>query len=121
MFGIIPDVDSIMKDLEEDISLKIDWEYLSDIPDFGGPNMIIYKDIAYIAGRLSKDKERTTTLFEKNVNDKGIFLKQTLYSFGDNSYPGMCLVDNKLYMVYYTRDDSLKNYLIKTTIINIEE
>ncbi len=98
----------------QDSNTSITYSNLN-INGLGGPNMIIYKDTAYIAGRVKDENYLLKTMIYKySMNSKVLEHSTTLISYGDNSYPGMILLNDTLYGVYYTSTNDAKKFQIRS-------
>jgi hypothetical protein len=113
VFGSLTiDMDSINKITEPTIvSKEVE---IFQIGQLGGPNMVICDSIVYIGGRSRiKDIDRTA-IYKYSLINKKIELLYTLESYGDNSYPGMYLIDNIIYGVYYTQNKNFNGFEIRS-------
>ena len=80
-----------------------EWKWVDTGIRLGGPNIIHYKDNKYIVGtrNLKYEDDWHTTIYA--TSPKGKFKCITeLPSHGDNSYPGLVLKDNVLWVSYYS-------------------
>ena len=71
-----------------------------------------------IAGRLFKDGHPKTALWTMDINSLKLNLRLILPSAGDNSYPGLLLKDDNLFVSYYSmhQDQQSRVYLAKLSI-----
>lgn len=90
--------------------VNIDWRSLP-FPELGGPNMVIYDNKAYIGGRMPNTK---TAIITYSITNNKIEKVDELYSFGDNSYPGMIIKDGILFGIYYTQSENSQTFQIRT-------
>lgn len=113
-FGVSPD--SVYKNLSAQIpAVDLGWTSLP-FSYLRGPNMVIQNGKAYIGGRNNDDR---TAIIIYSIADNRIEQVDELYSYGDNSYPGMVLRDNKIYGVYYTQSKKGKSFQIRKFIYSI--
>ncbi|MEL7588469.1 MAG: hypothetical protein AAGU19_17295 [Prolixibacteraceae bacterium] len=99
---------------EKPYMFDMQWNSLPFL-DLGGPNMIIDNERAYIGGRIDGCK---TAIITYSIPDNKVDHIEELYSFGDNSYPGMILKDSKIYGLYYTQSSSGK-FQIRSIIYDL--
>ncbi|RIH63057.1 hypothetical protein D1164_21750 [Mariniphaga sediminis] len=80
----------------------LDWEWSDTGIRMGGPDFVPLNDSFYIAGtRVANNQPYYTGLFL--VNKEGHFTEiYKLPSGGDNSYPGIVVENNKIYVSYYS-------------------
>ena len=90
--------------------LNFEWTSLP-FPELGGPNVVIYNDKAFIGGRTPEYK---TAIINYSISKNEIENIEELYSFGDNSYPGMVIYNDVLYGVYYTQSENLQTFQIRS-------
>jgi hypothetical protein len=120
-FRLSVDMDSI-ESINSNILLPILEINILPIRSFGGPNMLVIDSIAYIGGRVSDNfGVPRTMIFRYSFIDKTLEPIITLQSYGDNSYPGMHLMDYFIYGVYYTQNESLNRFEIRSFVINSNE
>jgi hypothetical protein len=101
----------------DSLSPNVHFEWISlPFPQLGGPNMVIYADKALIGGRTPDSK---TAIINYSISNNAIENIEELYSFGDNSYPGMVLYSGYIYGVYYTQTEDLKTFQIRSFIYPI--
>lgn len=111
--------DSILR-LAHEANISFQWQTLENLREFGGPNMIIDNGVAYIGGRsFDENSVPRTAIYKYSLLDNRLKLIVYLESYFDNSYPGMVLLGNKLYGVYYTASANGNKNEIKTFIITI--
>lgn len=82
----------------------------------GGPCMIQRdNNSVWLAGRIWKDARFTTALFSLELSTRKLDLVAELPSAGDNSYPGLVVQGNTLWMSYYSSHEDQKSqiYLAK--------
>lgn len=94
-------------------SVNVDTDTLP-IGQLAGPNMILHNNIAYIGGRTKIDEVDRTSIYKYSLISKEIDLINALESYGDNSYPGMVLINNVIYGIYYTQNKNFNGYEIKS-------
>lgn len=89
-----------------------------DLPmtDYGGPNFIFYENYIIMGGRV----ERKTVLSTFDLTTNEFKHLVTLPSEGDNSYPGLAIVDQTLYVTYYS-EDKPNEFSIKMATFNLNE
>lgn len=86
----------------------------------GGPAMLpLDSKRAIVAGRHFTGKNMVTQLWVLNYRLATMKPLLTLPSGGDNSYPGLCMTNNKLYVSYYSShiDQQARMYLATLDII----
>lgn len=85
----------------------------------GGPVMqLLRNDTAMVAGRVIHKNKLRTVLFQLHLTSGKVSDKLFLPSGGDNSYPGMVLTEETLYLSYYSShiDKKSQIYLAKITL-----
>ena len=99
-----------------------EWTWTDTGFRLGGPHIIHYKDDKYIVGTRSfvYEGEAHTTIYV--TSPKGKFKCVTeLPSHGDNSYPGLLLKDNMLWVSYYSSHEGKTSiYLAKIPVSYID-
>ncbi len=101
----------------DSLSSIVNFEWTSlPFPQLGGPNMVIYNDKAYIGGRTPEFK---TVIINYSISNNEIENIEELFSYGDNSYPGMVLHNGYIYGVYYTQSEDLKTFQIRSFLYPI--
>ena len=80
----------------------LDWEWIETDVRLGGPDFVSLNDKYFIAGtRVANSQPHYTGLFL--VDKEGNFTEiYKLPSGGDNSYPGIVIENNKIYVSYYS-------------------
>lgn len=87
----------------------------------GGPAMLFIADnLALVAGRIIQGKKLVTGLLLLDLESAHLRLLTVLPSSGDNSYPGLVLKNNSLYISYYSSHEDQKSSVYLTEI-NISE
>lgn len=82
----------------------------------GGPCMIQRdNNRVWLAGRIWKNARFTTALFSLELNSRKLNMIAELPSAGDNSYPGLVVHENTLWVSYYSSHEDQKSqiYLAK--------
>lgn len=85
----------------------------------GGPAMLkLNKDFALVAGRIVKHTQIVTALLKMNLHTGQLQELMILPSAGDNSYPGLVLKNQQLWISYYSSHEDNKScvYLAKVDI-----
>lgn len=88
-----------------------DWKWVNTGQSLGGPNMIYLPNGTLFAGGRVEGHTGLGT-----IDSDGKFkLFQILPSTGDNSYPGFCLHDGVLYVIYYSteKENRVSIFLVK--------
>ncbi|MGV8878717.1 MAG: hypothetical protein ACOH2A_06765 [Sphingobacteriaceae bacterium] len=67
------------------------------------PNMLIYNNVIYVAGRVYKPGDKTS-VYILNLNENKLDFYTDLKSDLDTGYPGMLVKDGYLYISYYSSD-----------------
>lgn len=79
-----------------------DWEFKYVGLRIGGPDFLVDEDGSIIAGgRCYLEKANRTRLWKGDLDGK-LETRYTLPSGGDNSYPGLLIVGEELWVVYYS-------------------
>lgn len=82
----------------------------------GGPAMIKLNNThTLVAGRIVQQGKLVTGLLKLDLKTKQLILLTVLPSAGDNSYPGLVIKNNNLYVSYYSSHENRKTsvYLAK--------
>ena len=85
----------------------------------GGPVMhLVDKDTALVAGRVVYQQQVKTALFKLNLISGKVSEKLILPSGGDNSYPGLVVLEKQLYLSYYSSHEDQQSaiYLAQITL-----
>lgn len=86
------------------------WHWLDLKCYIGGPTMQqIDKKFALVAGRILKQGQLVTGLLKMNLENAELQELLTLPSAGDNSYPGLVINKNSLYVSYYSSHENNKS------------
>jgi hypothetical protein len=97
------------------------WKWLDLKFYLGGPVMAFLNDnVAIVAGRVQRKNSLVTAVFTLNLSSGKVLQKLYLPSAGDNSYPGMVIIDSTLYLSYYSshKDNKSQIYLVKILLSN---
>ena len=79
------------------------WQWIDLGRYIGGPVMLkLDSNFALVAGRILKHGECVTGLLKMNLSNGDLQELLILPSEGDNSYPGLVLKKDKLYISYYS-------------------
>ncbi|GAC20849.1 hypothetical protein [Paraglaciecola arctica] len=103
------------------------WQWLDLGLYIGGPVMLkIAPKVAIVAGRIIKKGKLVTGLMQLNLSNGKLFELGILPSAGDNSYPGLVLDGQILYVSYYSshQDNKSSVYLAQldlSLLINKDE
>lgn len=92
------------------------WTWLDLDRYIGGPVMLRLNDkFALVAGRIIKNGKLVTGLLKMALSNGDLQELVILPSAGDNSYPGLVLAGNLLYLSYYSSHEDNKSsvYLAK--------
>lgn len=95
------------------------WQWLDLKFYLGGPVMTMLQDkVAIVAGRVIQQNKLMTAVFCLDLTSGKVINKLLLPSAGDNSYPGMVLIDSTLYLSYYSShiDNKSAIYLAKLSL-----
>lgn len=86
------------------------WQWLDLGLYIGGPVMLkIAPKVAIVAGRIIKKGKLVTGLMQLNLSNGKLFELGVLPSAGDNSYPGLVLDGQILYVSYYSSHQDNKS------------
>lgn len=117
-FGKLSVSNEYLSKINSDENISINWEELN-YGNFGGPNMVIKEDIAYLMGRVNRDKVELYS-YVLNKKENNMKFQQRFISYGgDCAYPGLFLKDNSIYGVYYTQNASLDRFEIRSFIYSL--
>ncbi|MEP0356991.1 hypothetical protein [Paraglaciecola sp.] len=92
------------------------WKWTDLKQYIGGPAMLqLDSNNAILAGRVVKESRLVTGIFTLNLKTAILTEQLILPSKGDNSYPGLVLMDSTLYVSYYSShlDNKSSVYLSK--------
>jgi hypothetical protein len=94
------------------------WEFTTlPIKNIGGPNFIVYNNNLIISGR----EDHKMRIYNYSLISQKLVELFTLPSKNDTGYPGMVLIDNKLFILYYSGPEnnifSLKQAVIDLNVI----
>lgn len=104
--------------LQSDNESPYEKKYLAELYDIGGPNILCNDSVIYIGGRVELNK---VSIYEYNINNDKLRHIENLISYGyDCGYPGMKLINNSIYGVYYTRNQQLDEFQIRSFVLNLE-
>jgi len=95
------------------------WSWIDLDRYIGGPTMLrLDKDYALVAGRIVKQGRLVTGLLKMNLVNGELQKLLLLPSAGDNSYPGLVMTKDSLYVSYYSSHEDNKScvYLAKLNI-----
>ena len=95
------------------------WSWIDLGCYIGGPTMLLLdKDLALVAGRIVKQGRLVTGLLTMNLVNGALQELLILPSAGDNSYPGLVMTKDSLYVSYYSSHEDNKScvYLAKLNI-----
>lgn len=97
------DADSYTAQLGESVYPFLEWKW-HDLGEYvGGPCALqLSQNKALVAGRIFYKKQLKTALWILDLNSKKLALSKILPSGGDNSYPGLSLFNDKVYVSYYS-------------------
>lgn len=112
LFGSLNENLDSLKNIKTSTFIPFEYNILK-IGQLGGPNMVIHDSIAYIGGRSELSSIDRTIIYKYSILSKEIDILVVLESYGDNSYPGMVLIDNTIYGIYYTQNNNYNGYEIK--------
>ncbi|WP_158967707.1 hypothetical protein [Paraglaciecola sp. L3A3] len=83
------------------------WKWIDLKAYIGGPVMLQIKDdLALVAGRIAQGRKLVTGILSLELTSGKLKLLTTLPSAGDNSYPGLVIKDELLYVSYYSSHES---------------
>lgn len=103
------DADSYSAQLGESKFPFKKWQWTDLKIYIGGPAMLHIKaNLALVVGRIVKGKKLVTGLLLLNLSSGQLKLLKVLPSAGDNSYPGLVIRDQLLYVSYYSSHESNK-------------
>jgi hypothetical protein len=77
-------------------------------------------DIALIAGRFYGNRGLRTSIGTISLKTGVVKELLRLPSGGDTGYPGLVLIDNTLYVTYYTQPQGLDSTAIMFTAIDVQ-
>lgn len=95
------------------------WRWIDLGCYIGGPTMLrLDENFALVAGRIVKQGQLVTGILKMNLENGDLQELLILPSAGDNSYPGLVLKKDKLYISYYSSHEDNKScvYLAKINI-----
>lgn len=95
------------------------WKIISEIPIFnlGGPNFLFYKNGLILSGR----ENATVVLSYFDLSNNKYSKMETLESGGDCSYPGMVIIDNYLWISYYSGHENNTGTSIYLSKVNLDK
>ncbi|MDP5032919.1 hypothetical protein [Paraglaciecola sp.] len=95
------------------------WKWLDLRFYLGGPVMqAVNNELALVAGRVIHKNKLVTAVFILQLSSGIVIQKLFLPSGGDNSYPGMVVIGQTLYLSYYSShvDNKSQIYLAKISL-----
>lgn len=95
------------------------WRWVDLGRYIGGPVMLrLDNNFALVAGRIVKNRRLVTGLLKMNLTNGALQELLILPSAGDNSYPGLVIKSNALYVSYYSSHEDQKSsiYLAKINL-----
>lgn len=92
------------------------WQWHDLEQYLGGPCMIKAPDgRVFVCARVWQNNRLFTRLFQLNIKNKSLEIIADLPSGGDNSYPGMAVYENKLFISYYSGHIDKKSQIYLAT------
>ncbi len=82
-----------------------DWMWFDAGTKIGCPKLFIYKNQIYAVGRAYNKKSTCLALFRVDLSDKKVVEIFRKDSQKDNSYPGVVVKDNRLFISHYSGDE----------------
>lgn len=113
------DADTYTAQLGHSTSPYKKWRWIDLGCYIGGPTMLaLNKEHALVAGRIVKQERLVTGLLKMNLLNGNLQELLILPSAGDNSYPGLVLQKDILYVSYYSSHEDNKSsvYLARINI-----
>jgi len=95
------------------------WSWIDLGRYIGGPVMLrLDQNFALVAGRIIKKRQLVTGLLKMNLSNGNLQELLILPSGGDNSYPGLVLKEDILFVSYYSSHEDNKScvYLAKVNV-----
>ena len=118
------DADSYTAQLGHSIFPFKKWQWIDLGRYIGGPVMLrLDSDFALVAGRIVKHGRLVTGLLKMKLSNGNLHELLILPSSGDNSYPGLVLRKNKLFVGYYSSHENDKScvYLAQISLDKIKQ
>lgn len=92
------------------------WEWHDLEQYLGGPCMLKLEDGGIVvAARVWENQQLFTSLFRLNIETRSLRKLVDLPSAGDNSYPGLAAIENKLLLSYYSSHQDQKSQIYLAT------
>ncbi|MFT2091430.1 hypothetical protein [Paraglaciecola sp. 2405UD69-4] len=93
------------------------WKWTDLQRYIGGPALIkVNAELAILAGRIFEEGKLVTGVFTLNLNTAKLIKQLVLPSQGDNSYPGLVIENDKLYICYYSSHEDNKSSVYMTEL-----
>ncbi len=111
------DADTYTAQLGESVYPFKNWKWTDLGIYIGGPcTLPLTERIILVSGRLWQNQKFKTALWLLDLRTKKLLLHKILPSAGDNSYPGLAILDNYVYLSYYSSHKYSKSCIFLTSI-----